>query len=664
MRLASMELESPLPYGISLQVDKDLALRGGARALGSRGVSGVIVRAMRLCPHCGKQNPPEATGCVSCGKALASFSQTVVGYSPPVLDGRFRGTMIGIAPPTPGAPAPPAPAPAPPAGLGPTPGPAGGLRQTMIGIAPLGPAGQPPNGPTPPKTPSVPASPLPDGSGYPTPPPPPPGAAPRLGPGGTVPHLSPHQKTMMGVARPGIAPLNPGQAKPAAPLPAAPPAAGYAPPGLLPPGAPSVAGANAAASASARPLAAANRPSRSDPPAKQGIPALAAVAMVGAAGLFAAAAVVWLFYRGHGSIEARATALADGKEQLELSCAACEDGTVARLDAANATFAAHHASLPLSRPLRVGENPITIALVGPRGKQSFVDISVPIAFRVRGDTSGLDAPTPELRVLVSAVAGSSVSVDGKPVILNAEGEGRYVLDVSAEVTGLDASVKTIERQVPYIVTTPNGSSQTGSVSLRAGITPLVIDAPGPAVLLETSNFVLAGRTAKGGQLTVSDRPITVDPTGRFAQMMNVSAPGETTIIIRATGKDTAPRLFPLRVKRVDSLTHEAERVRQRATSNYAAIAEQPESKRGWAVALDGLTVDARTENYSTVIVMDVQGGCAHAPCFARVTYGAPFSLSQGDKFSAFGEVVGVVDGPRSGSRIPEIHADFLIKAGK
>jgi len=105
-------------------------------------------------------------------------------------------------------------------------------------------------------------------------------------------------------------------------------------------------------------------------------------------------------------------------------------------------------------------------------------------------------------------------------------------------------------------------------------------------------------------------------------------------------------------------------VRQRATSNYAAIAEQAENKRGWAVALDGLTVDARTENYSTVIVMDVQGGCTHAPCFARVTYGAPFSLSQGDKFSAFGEVVGVVDGPRSGTRIPEIHADFLIKAGK
>ncbi|HEY3254734.1 MAG TPA: hypothetical protein VGJ91_12330, partial [Polyangiaceae bacterium] len=421
---------------------------------------------------------------MSCGKPLGSLSQTVVGFSPPVPEGRFRGTMIGIAPPA-------APVPEPTAAQPPTPvaapgAPAGGLRQTMIGIAPLGPSGQAPGIAAPPATPSIPADPS-DGRGYPTPPPPP-EAAPRLGPGGTVPHLPPHQKTMMGVARPGIAPLNPGQAKPAA-VAAAPAPAGYPSSGSLP-----LASAAGAPVPSARPLAPALRASRHEARTKQGIPALAAVSMVGAAGLFAAAAVVWLFYRGHGSIEARATALADGKEQLELSCAACDDGTVARLDAASATFAGHHASLPLSRPLKVGENPMTITLVAPRGKQSFVDISVPIAFRVRGDTSGLDAPTPELRVLVSAMAGSSVTVDGKPVALNAEGEGRYVLDVSAEVTGLDASVKTLERQLPYVVTPANGPAQTGAVSLQAGITPLVIDAPGPAVVLDTSNFVLAGRT--------------------------------------------------------------------------------------------------------------------------------------------------------------------------
>ena len=499
---------------------------------------------------------------------------------------------------------------------------------------------------------------------YPTPPPPPtpplaaqrpPAPQPPIPPGtATQPQIAPSQKTILGVARPGIAPLNPGQPK-------APTAA----PVSAPLSAPSSQGVPVSRGpASPRQVPTALRSLPIEPPVKRGIPLVAAIAMVGAAGLFAAAAVVWLFYHGHGPIEAHATALPDGSEKLELTCGACEDGSVARLDAASAAFSGTHASLPLSRPLKVGENPMTVTLVSARGKQSFVDISVPLAFRVRGDTSGLDEATPELRVLVSALPGSSVTVDGKPLPVNADGEGTYAIDVSALVTGFDPTVKSLERRVPYAVTPPHGVTQEGSVTLQTGISPLVIDAPGPAVVLEGSNFVLAGRTAKAGALTVGDRPITVDPTGRFAQMMNVSAPGETTIMLRATSKETAPRLFPLRVRRVDSLAHEADRVRARATSSYAAIADQTETKRGWAVALDGSVVDARTENYSTVVVMDVQGGCAHAPCLARITYGAPFGLARGDKFSAFGAVDGVVDGPRTGTRIPEVRADFLLKATK
>ncbi|HWZ92328.1 MAG TPA: hypothetical protein VNW92_25865, partial [Polyangiaceae bacterium] len=494
---------------------------------------------------------------------------------------------------------------------------------------------------------------------YPTPPPPPtpppagqraPYPQPPVAPGAaTQPLIAPTHKTILGVARPGIAPLNPGQPKPVTAAPLLAPVPKPPPPSVGP---------------SSPRTAAALGSSLEESPPKRRIPLVAAIAMIGAAGLFAAALVVWLFYHGHGPIEAHATALPDGSEKLELTCAACEDNSVARLDAASATFHGTHASLPLARPLKVGENPMTITLLTAHGKQSFVDISVPVAFRVRGDTTGLDAPNPELRVLVSAVAGSVVTVDNKPLVLNAEGEGTYAIDVTALVTGFDPTVKSLERRVPYAVTPPTGTTQEGIVTLQSGITPLVIDAPGSGVVLEGSNFVLAGRTAKAGALTVGDRPITVDPTGRFAQMMNVSAPGETTIMLRATSKESAPRLFPMRVRRVDSLVHEAERVRQLATSNYAAIADQTETKRGWAVALDGSVVDARTENYSTVAVMDVQSGCTHAPCLARITYGAPFSLAKGDKLSAFGSVDGVVDGPRTGTKIPQIRADFLLRASK
>jgi hypothetical protein len=142
--------------------------------------------------------------------------------------------------------------------------------------------------------------------------------------------------------------------------------------------------------------------------------------------------------------------------------------------------------------------------------------------------------------------------------------------------------------------------------------------------------------------------------------MNVSTQGETTITVRANLKDHAPRLFPLHVRRVDSFAHEAVRAREHATASYASIADQPDTKRGWAVALDGSVVDARTENYATAIVVDIKSGCPQAPCLARVLYGSNADLTSGEKLSVFGQLVGAVDGPRSGTKIPEIRADFLL----
>src|ERR1700759_3401260 len=104
---------------------------------------------MRLCPHCGTQNPPNAPSCAHCGKALVSFDKTVVGFAAPAAAGPsasapprpFAGTVIGIGSPTGEAPAQ---APFPSAPPPPAPGSQQGRRaqQTIIGMAaptPMGP---------------------------------------------------------------------------------------------------------------------------------------------------------------------------------------------------------------------------------------------------------------------------------------------------------------------------------------------------------------------------------------------------------------------------------------------------------------------------------------------------------------------------------------------
>jgi hypothetical protein len=72
-------------------------------------------------------------------------------------------------------------------------------------------------------------------------------------------------------------------------------------------------------------------------------------------------------------------------------------------------------------------------------------------------------------------------------------------------------------------------------------------------------------------------------------------------------------------------------------------------------------VEARSESFTTALVMDVKSGCKAPPCLARVTWGAKAVLASGDPVSVFGVVQGSVDGPRSGTRIPAVVADFVLK---
>jgi hypothetical protein len=142
--------------------------------------------------------------------------------------------------------------------------------------------------------------------------------------------------------------------------------------------------------------------------------------------------------------------------------------------------------------------------------------------------------------------------------------------------------------------------------------------------------------------------------------MSVSADGETTIEVRAQVSDRAPRIVPIRVKRVQHLPSQVAAYRRDATSTYAAIATDIDSKRGMRVALRGTATDIRVEKYVTVLLLDVRDGCDSSPCLARVTYGAKTELENGDSAEVFGKILGGVNGPRTGSQIPNIAADFVV----
>jgi len=467
-----------------------------------------------------------------------------------------------------------------------------------------------------------------------------------MGPGGPQGEFGrpPSQfKTMLGVARPGIAPINPGMPKEAPePIPEPPPVWQAAPPPEW------------------------NAPPAEIPglPRKRNVPWLAVLVIVGAATLATAVVVAALLYRARGAVETRLLADENGRDRLEITCAGCVDGANVKLGRAASTFKARRASLTLDKALEVGDQRLTLELERAVGRWDKIEVTVPVDFRIRPDTSKLDQTPPRVEARVAARPGSAVVVDGRPLALGPDGRGTAPIDVDKALTGPDPGTKTLERRIPYVVTPPGGTPQNGEVVVRVGIAPLMVQAPGPSLVVDGPSFVLAGRTAKNAVVTVEGRPITVDPSGSFAQMMSVSSAGETNIVVRASVPDLAPRLVVLKIRRVANLVTESALFRARATTSYAAIASDPEGQKGLSVALDGSVVEARADSYTTVLVMDVKSGCASAPCLARISWGSKATLAEGDPVSVFGSLVGSVEGPGAGTRIPAVSAEFLIKGRK
>jgi hypothetical protein len=575
------------------------------------------------------------------------------------------GTMIGMQ--SPFAPAPQAPQaggqpvaaqpPAPQQQLAPpaTSGPArAGLKQTMLGFAPPGVLAQaaPASAPVPsaPHTPQVAsggtlaqATPVLPGAIPPPAAPQPAPQAPRQ-PGAQRPM---HQQTMLGVARPGIAPLHAGQARPEPPPAAAPVAAP----------APAPAAAAFAPSARSGPSSSPDEPIVARRP---GLPKGAVVLVAVAALLAVTAGVVAFLWESPRPIRAEVVLDDRGAEALALTCDDCADGTTVASGSSKVTFTGKKAQLPLSRPLEIGKNEIVVAVHRQGiGRDEEVKLLVAVDYRVRGVLTSLTEDPPKVKVAVQATPGAAAVVDGRPVTLDASGKGEHAIDVSRDLEGPADAILPFERKLPYAVTPPGGAAHQGEVTLRFGIVPLRIDAPGDGIVVEGETFMLSGRTLKDGRVTVSGRPITVDAEGRFAQLMNVSSIGETKVVVRAEAKDQAPRLVRVHVKRVASLKDEATIFRQSATDQFSSL-EPADAKKGLSVALDGEVAEARLDGEVTVLLLDVKRGCTSAPCLAKVVYGGRLDAKKGATLEAFGHLVGSVEGPRTGVKIPEIAAEFLL----
>ncbi|MGH7282359.1 MAG: zinc-ribbon domain-containing protein, partial [Polyangiaceae bacterium] len=550
----------------------------------------------RTCPQCGSQVPDGIGFCGQCG------APAPIDAPPPVhatsAAKRPLGTMIGISaielPPAPAAPAVPAPTAAP------SPQSSSRPMGTMIGM----PAAD--LGVVPPSRSSAPANPAaapPDekrtmlGVAIP-------GIAPTQSSSPPADPRDPHGalRTMLGVAIPGVAPTHSNPPS-VAPRPSTRPKPMAALPAIVP---------------APAPLHLDAMPSPMQHAQKQGFP-LAIVAGVVGVVVIAAGIGAVVLWKGTQPVLVQPRLGPSGDDELHLTCEGCPDGTTVTVAGATATFAKQQADVKLSSPLHTGDNALDLALDRPGvGRDEVVHAVVPISFRVKTDVSTLDSDTPAITVHVEAAAGASVTVDGAPVQLDAQGKGDHVVDVTADLSGAADEGKQLEKKIAYEITSRGKGSkldtQHGTVTAVASIPPLRVDAPTSHAVIDSSSFFLAGRTIpKGSTVTANGKPIPVGDNGFFGSAFAATDP-DTKIVVRASVANMAPRLIQLEVRKVDSLAAEGKAVAARVSLGYDDVASNVDAAVGKEIVVAGTALDARVQNHQTVIVVDDKIGCAHGPC--------------------------------------------------
>ena len=203
----------------------------------------------------------------------------------------------------------------------------------------------------------------------------------------------------------------------------------------------------------------------------------------------------------------------------------------------------------------------------------------------------------------------------------------------------------------------------GDVVAKVGVLPLHLDAPGTSFVTEAATVTVAGRTAKGAQITINGAAVPVAADGSFESSLDVPN-GESTFAIRTSltgaANPAAARSAVFKVRRVASLEGEEVTLAKAARLGYDAFAKDVASNVGQAIGIDGTVLEARTTHHQTVLVIDDHSGCANGPCLLRVIYGGDFAAHSGDAIHAYGTIARAF-ATKDGKLVPEVDAEILLK---
>ena len=420
-------------------------------------------------------------------------------------------------------------------------------------------------------------------------------------------------RTMMGVARPGIAPTHERSSS------GPPSSLRAAPPFVAPPPPPVIVDAPIQKDPAMRTMPM-TEPSQGDRATSPGVRSRRAslwpVLLIAALAAALAIAIIAFMLRAKPAPAVAAEVRGEGDaRELLVTCATCSDGSALVRGDTRATFTGGKAKLSLRKEdVALGTNRIAVSITD--GKQQWpMTLEVAIPFLVRADLSRLSTGAESFDLVFSVTPQvTAITIEGndtKPT------DGAATISVPVAVASKDDE-RTFARTIAFDVKI-GGETRAGALNVSIPYASLKLGLPGRnGVLLSPSGGTLevSGRTSPNAKVRLGDDPQLIavaDASGIFRGRAQPSTDDATTVTLQAFGEGLAPRRVAIAFSRAVSATKALELLRTKATTPFAKVASKPEDHVGEWVDVKLVVAQTGEEDGRTVAVGDarcaaVEGG--------------------------------------------------------
>lgn len=324
-------------------------------------------------------------------------------------------------------------------------------------------------------------------------------------------------------------------------------------------------------------------------------PLLAALA--GALVVLAIGVALWQLFGGT-NIAVRVVQ-SDVGEALEVSVPDAAPGAKVRFLGVEQDLRGGVAQFPLAADaLALGDNELAIGLVRG-GEVESAQVRLHVAYRARVDATALSREPPALDVVIEALPGSKVTLDGKPLPLDARGRGVRSYPIGAQ------SGSKLAFEARYRIEPQEGAPTEGTLKASLPVTSVQIDRPGPNVTSDQASIEVAGEVETGAEITIDGQRVKVNGN-RFLHRVKLPTTGQYTVRVLARSAGKAPRSLELSVTRVADLELAAAGFEADPALTYARIAQNPVIYRDQKVSFDG-----------RVYNVEVKAGTSHLQLLVR-----------------------------------------------